>query len=158
MKFSLASSRRPSWIPAPEEMENEDQVKLKVENKYCDDLASALKFWDNQCIVDAYFNQTTSQTEDERKLKDRLRKKKFQQRMNSVNEIDKRMLDIATIHQDPLRESRRSMSEQRDNAFEHYQNKEKLQLLSTSQVKAINALPAGKKGTYKIKQQANEEI
>ena len=49
------------------------------------------------------------------------------------------------------------MSEHRDTAFEHYQNKEKLQLLSTSQVKAIHALPAGKKGTY-IQQQAIQEI
>ena len=47
LKFSMASSRRPSWIPAPNEIEAEEQVKLKVENKYCDDLASAFKFWDN---------------------------------------------------------------------------------------------------------------
>lgn len=46
-------------------------------------------FWNNQCIVDAYFNQHHHSTEDERKLKDRLRKKKFQQRMSSVHRDQK---------------------------------------------------------------------
>ena len=105
---------------------------MNIEHKYCDDLGSAFKIWDNQCIVDAYFNQTTSQTEDERKLKDRLRKKKFRQRMNSVNEDrDRKMLDMA-VGPYQMHESRRSMSDHGNNAFEHYQNKEKLMLLSTS--------------------------
>lgn len=61
-----------------------DEVKLNIEHKYCEDFLSALKFWDNRCIVDAYFNQTASSTEEETKLKERLRKKKFRQRLNSI--------------------------------------------------------------------------
>lgn len=76
----MGSSRQPSWLND----DQSDEVKLKIENKYCEDFASALKFWDYKCIVDAYFNQTVSSTEEETKLKDRLRKKKFRQRLNSI--------------------------------------------------------------------------
>ena len=56
LKYSMSSSRRPSWIQGPDEQEQELEDQLKVDNKYCEDLASAFQFWDNQCIVDAYFN------------------------------------------------------------------------------------------------------
>ena len=44
-----------------------------------------MKFWDNQVIIDAYFNQIVLSTEDERKLKERLRKKKLANRYGSFN-------------------------------------------------------------------------
>ena len=34
----------------------EVEIVPKLKNKYCTDLRSALTFWDNYCIVDAYFN------------------------------------------------------------------------------------------------------
>ena len=50
-------SRRTSWLLYNEPQNQEqDEVKLKVDHKYCDDLFLALKFWNNNCIVEAYFN------------------------------------------------------------------------------------------------------
>ena len=72
-----------------------DEVEIvpKLKNKYCIDLRSALTFWDNYCIVDAYFNQHIPGTEDERKLKERLRKKKFANRHGSFNN-EKKLADL----------------------------------------------------------------
>lgn len=60
-------------------------MRLKVEHKYCDDFIQAMKFWNHKCIVDAYFNQATTSTADEQKLKERLRRKRLQARMGSFN-------------------------------------------------------------------------
>ena len=50
-------SRRTSWLLYNEPQNQEqDEVKLKVDHKYCDDLFLALKFWNDNCIVEAYFN------------------------------------------------------------------------------------------------------
>ena len=71
---SILSERRPSFMV--DKKQGEDMKQLKIDNKYCEDFVSALKFWDHTCIVDAYFNQAASSTVEEIKLKDRLRKKK----------------------------------------------------------------------------------
>lgn len=65
--------------------------------------------------------------------------------MNSVNEDRDRKLFDAVMQED----KDRSWTENKDStAFEQYQNKEKLQQLSTSQVKAIHALPVTHMDAY----------
>ena len=60
----------------------DEDVNLKIEHKYCEDLLSAFKLWDNSFLVYAYSNAANVSTMEETKLKDRLRKKK--QRINSI--------------------------------------------------------------------------
>ena len=54
LDMSMASSRKPSWLL--EQNQAEESESYKIESKLCADLGAALKFWDNKCIVDAYFN------------------------------------------------------------------------------------------------------
>ena len=54
LDISMASSRKPSWLL--EQNQAEEAESYKIESKLCADLVAALKFWDNKCIVDAYFN------------------------------------------------------------------------------------------------------
>ena len=91
----LPPDQRPSWFVAAEAPDN-TEVKLKVENKYCEDLASALRFWNSDAIVDAYFHQAVSQTEEEQKMRMRLRNKKIRNRMGSIT-MDSRIGDMGAF-------------------------------------------------------------
>ena len=48
-------------------------------------MAAAFKLWDHDCIIDAYFNQHLSTTEDDRKLQARLRRRRMQSRKMSFD-------------------------------------------------------------------------
>ena len=88
---------------------------------------SALKLWSSDCIIEAYFNQSKSSTEEERKLKDRLRKKKLRHRMSSMN-MDKKFIEMSRS----IVEESKDITSNPTDTFERRTTKQQLSKLSTS--------------------------
>ena len=67
-------------------MDSEEEG-FKIEHKYCTDFMNALKIWDNQPIIDAYFD-STNKIYNEQELKDikRLKKKRVARRRSMMEE------------------------------------------------------------------------
>lgn len=82
------------------------------------DLGSALKFWDNKSIIDAYFNQSTTATEDERKLKERLRQKKIRARMGSFSKEREYKIGVSNDSSNLFVDSSGDTSKRREDSSE----------------------------------------